>query len=334
MASTRHLRCFRGVRISYPPLGFSGSMFNWSTESFYYLYMELQIIDNVCPHCNEHIWVNKRVFANHVRWCRSNPRYQEILQGTRDKLHQTSTKQTHEVSCEVCGQKYEVVCTPHEYEIGKYKKTCCDGCAKKLTVSRTNLDEKANKIANSLKGRNVGRGKDITYYKKICPCCGIEFETRKFHKIYCSSECHNKYRKIINNTVVKKAYHSSCSFKFGIASYPEEFNTTLIKEYGWYSASNHGGNLTGVSRDHMFSCNEGWRQKIDPYIISHPANCELMRHNENFKKLDSCSISLEDLKQRIIDWNHKYGIYPNMIDYEFFEDNGIIFERFLNFEEN
>ena len=290
--------------------------------------MELQVINNICPHCNGHILANKRVFANHVRWCKSNPRYQEILQGTRDKLHQTSTKQTYEVSCEVCGQKYEVVCTPHKYEIGKYKKTCCDGCAKKLTQQHTNVCEKNHSIKQAM----MKYSKYISI--KICPCCGNEFEANSKHKIYCSAQCRNAYKKILNQTSIKTAYHASCSFKFGIASYPEEFNTTLIKEYGWYSASNPGGNLTGVSRDHRFSCNEGWRQKIDPYIISHPANCELMRHNENFKKLDSCSISLEDLKQRIIDWNHKYGIYPNMIDYKFFEDNGIIFERFLNFKEN
>lgn len=34
----------------------------------------LQIIKNECPYCNEILYANKRVFANHVRWCKKNPR--------------------------------------------------------------------------------------------------------------------------------------------------------------------------------------------------------------------------------------------------------------------
>ena len=65
----------------------------------------------------------------------------------------------------------------------------------------------------------------------------------------------------------------------------------------------------------MFSVDEGYKQNIDPYLISHPANCKLMKHEDNFKKKTECSITLEELKQRVSDWNEKYGAYKNKIDY-------------------
>ena len=65
----------------------------------------------------------------------------------------------------------------------------------------------------------------------------------------------------------------------------------------------------------MFSVDEGYKQNIDPYLISHPANCKLMKHEDNFKKKTECSITLDELKQRVNDWNKKYGVYENKIDY-------------------
>jgi len=47
---------------------------------------------------------------------------------------------------------------------------------------------------------------------------------------------------------------------------------------------------------------------IDPNIISHPANCQLMVHNENISKNRRSDISYEDLLKRIEDFNQKYSI--------------------------
>ena len=38
----------------------------------------------------------------------------------------------------------------------------------------------------------------------------------------------------------------------------------LIKKYGWYKAKNHGNNLNGISRDHMLSIADGFKNSIDP----------------------------------------------------------------------
>ena len=89
-------------------------------------------------------------------------------------------------------------------------------------------------------------------------------------------------------------------------TYPNEFDFSLIEKNGWYKAKNHGDNLNGVSRDHMYSIMEGFRNNIDPDIISHPANCKLLLHNDNVSKSDNCSITIDELKKRINEWENKY----------------------------
>ena len=125
-----------------------------------------------------------------------------------------------------------------------------------------------------------------------------------------------------------KTYKRLCEFKFALNSYPDEFDFTLIENYGWYKAKNRGDNLNGVSRDHIYSRDKGFENLIDPYIISHPANCQLLRHNDNVSKHSNCDIEIENLINKIKEWNQKYGEYPNTIDYKLFELLGINFQKF------
>ena len=107
----------------------------------------------------------------------------------------------------------------------------------------------------------------------------------------------------------RKKYRQNCQFVFNLKDYSDEFNFHLIKEYGWYSAPNRGGNTNGISRDHMYSISDGFKNKVSPLIISHPANCQLMRHEENFHSKNSkSSINLDKLKNLIDIWGIKYNI--------------------------
>ena len=101
-------------------------------------------------------------------------------------------------------------------------------------------------------------------------------------------------------------YRGECSFKFNLATYPDEFDFALVTQYGWYSAKNRGNNSGGVSRDHMVSVRYGFDNKVDPKIISHPANCALILHRDNTRKQMKCSITLRELMQRISEWDSKY----------------------------
>lgn len=106
----------------------------------------------------------------------------------------------------------------------------------------------------------------------------------------------------------KIEYRKACQFRFALKNFPEEFDFNLIEEYGWYKAKNRGDNPCGISRDHMYSINEGFKNNVDPYYISHPGNCRLMRHDDNSKKNRGCSITLEELIKRVKEWDLKYGV--------------------------
>jgi hypothetical protein len=146
----------------------------------------------------------------------------------------------------------------------------------------------------------------IEYYSNVkrCPNCNKMLPFNKRTNTYCNIDCKNEFFR--KNRTEMENYKKDCQFKFALNDYPNEFNFSLIEKYGWYKAKNRGDNLNGVSRDHMYSIMEGFRNDIDPKLISHPANCKLMCHNKNVSKNDKCSISIEELKEKINEWNEKY----------------------------
>ena len=104
-------------------------------------------------------------------------------------------------------------------------------------------------------------------------------------------------------------YKSYASFRFSLNKYENEFDFSLIKEHGWYRAINNGNNPNGISRDHIFSVKQGMITNLNPFIISHPANCRLIKHTENRIKNKKCDISIDELNMKIQTWELKYGNY-------------------------
>jgi len=100
-----------------------------------------------------------------------------------------------------------------------------------------------------------------------------------------------------------KYFRPLCEFDFNFDDYKEFFNMELVKEYGWYSPKNKKNNLNGVSRDHLYSVSDGFKNKIDPEIIKHPANCNLVLHKHNQNKKNKSTITIEDLVERIRNWD-------------------------------
>ena len=100
-------------------------------------------------------------------------------------------------------------------------------------------------------------------------------------------------------------YYSECLFRFNIYKYPDEFDLSLANLYGWYSPQK---NIRGVSRDHIFSASKAFHLNIDPIIIRHPANCKLMIHLDNLRKSNTCNITIEELKIKILEFDKKYGV--------------------------
>lgn len=97
-------------------------------------------------------------------------------------------------------------------------------------------------------------------------------------------------------------YVKAASFKHGFKTECEKQNA-LLKEYGVYN-TRENKNTNGCVRDHLLSRRYGFDNNIPTWIISHPANCEIVLHSENIRRAfdDDNLISIEELLERIENW--------------------------------
>jgi hypothetical protein len=167
---------------------------------------------------------------------------------------------------------------------------------KVLLANKSDKKRKQNSESLKLQYKN-GRSRDLSHLHTKEIYDKIEATKRKKRK--------NRISKV--DKLTKLEYRNACQFRFNLSDYNDEFDFNLIEEYGWYSASNRGNNLDGISRDHMYSVSEGYKNNIHPDIIAHPANCMLMQHRKNSSKYTHSSIKLNELLKRIDEWNIKYG---------------------------
>jgi len=200
-----------------------------------------------------------------------------------------------------CKNCYEVI----EYEKRNNEEFCGHSCRASFTNGNRDYTKWSLKISKSL-CKFYNSSKVDGYYNLICNFCKESFRRKRKDIKFCSKSCKKLFFRVDKDEY--KSYKNDCNFKFNLSDYKEEFDFSLVEKYGWYSPTNKKNNLGGVSRDHMVSVREGFENKIDPKIISHPANCKLMIHNENVSKHKKSSISLEDLMEKIKKFENKYGI--------------------------
>ena len=236
---------------------------------------------------------NGKIMSNHKRWQHIMPKGSDRYNSTCQKIKNSCKEETITKTCicEKCGKNFTQALTETQWSKGHgIRKFCSVKCAH----SRAHSTETKKKISKSLMGPD-----------KICPFCGKSFHTKS---TFCSRGCAMKNRYINVNRESFKYYQIQCAFTFALKDYPDEFDFGLIEKYGWYSPKNSNKpNLAGVSRDHMVSIKWGWENKVDPKIISHPANCKLVLQPKNASKHTDCSITYEELLERIEAWNKKYG---------------------------
>jgi hypothetical protein len=185
-------------------------------------------------------------------------------------------------------------CPKCEIEHEKYGIFCSRKCANSRGPRSQQFKDLVSK---KLSGRKQTPKTSIKISHKIlCEMC----ETLHTNSRFCCKICYLNYFKSIRNE--KQNYKIACQFRFNVYNYIDRFDLHLIVQYGWYSAANRGNNQNGVQRDHMYSISDGFKNNIDPFIISHPANCRLVHNFENQRKRSKSSILLEDLIQRIKNW--------------------------------
>ena len=97
-------------------------------------------------------------------------------------------------------------------------------------------------------------------------------------------------------------YYKAAEFKHGFefTCYTTDKEKKLLNELGVY---NNRKNKKGCVRDHLLSRRYGFENNIPTWIISHPANCEIIPHNENLsrssRKEGDNLITFEELLKRI-----------------------------------
>jgi hypothetical protein len=196
---------------------------------------------------------------------------------------------TTTTSCKNCGNSFE------SYSREK-RMFCSKSCSATFNnSSREHSEDTKQKISDKLKVIPRKRKKKHTT-NRICKICN-ELTVVQKHKSICEN-CKTDYYQF---------YRHECNFKFSVFDYPNEFDLDLIEVHGWYSPSNKRNNLNGVSKDHMYSVMDGYKNKVSSEIISHPANCKLMLYSDNSRKKDNSSITLEDLLKKISHWDKKYS---------------------------
>lgn len=197
-----------------------------------------------------------------------------------------------------------------------YEKRGCKFCNKSCAATYNNLHSSANRKRGpekKIKTKRIKKDKvKIIKPKKIkqaiipppfsklyiCTCshCGTKFSTKNKNK-YCT-----------NHKDLYKSDRTLFLFSFNVYHYPDLFDISLIEQYGWYSPGNRGPkNINGISRDHRVSVTDAIKNGYDPFYITHPLNCELMRHNENKSKYTKSSITYEELKQLVHNYNMAEG---------------------------
>lgn len=99
----------------------------------------------------------------------------------------------------------------------------------------------------------------------------------------------------------REKYYAECEFNFPDDLLPYTKSSHLIGQHPWYNP--HFPKENGLTKDHMISKSYGYWHNIDSYLISHPANCEIMLKDINSSKNDSCSITVNELIERVEWWN-------------------------------
>lgn len=253
-----------------------------------------------CKYCKEMFaFSNKSEKANHSRWCEYNPKRNDTLT-LADSIRKSKDlkygkKQSYNVNCYKCNKDFQVIEREFSFPI-KEKYFCSRICAN----SRIITDEHKAKTSKKLTKNKL--------IHKMCLQCNVFFSTKRKNCKYCSLSCAQKFRHKDLDKSSLSYYRAQCGFKFNLKDYPEEFDFSLIEQFGWYKAKNRGDNLNGVSRDHLVSVRFGYDNNVDPYLMSHPANCQLLQHGKNVSKGKKSNLSLDELIENVRVWNLKYNM--------------------------
>ena len=140
-------------------------------------------------------------------------------------------KKRYDVICHKCTTCFFVEEYENEFPI-KDKYFCNRSCANSRGKRTKEVKEKIKKSLRS-----------ETKYD-TCNICNKKWYNSRNSKT-CSRSCANESIRIKREKKLteKESYRKLTNFKFNLSDYPDEFDFSLVEQYGWYKAKNRGDNL-------------------------------------------------------------------------------------------
>ena len=208
------------------------------------------------------------------------------------------------MNCENCSIEHVGI-----YGSGRFCGVSCSRSfstkSKREEINKKVSSKMANRKLSDQHKKNIEQANNFNRKDKIlrhCLDCNSIMYCRPSNRgKFCRATCWINYTE--KNKQPFLLYRQRCNFVFKFEDYPDKFDLTLVEQHGWYSPSNKGNNLNGVSKDHMVSVRSGFDLGIDPEVIKHPANCKIMLHKQNQSKREKSSITIEELLERIRSWS-------------------------------
>jgi len=165
---------------------------------------------------------------------------------------------------------------------------------KELHANEEWLSAKSSRISDAVKHRGGHVGKNNPMYGKSHSIKSLELLTEKANNRDPACYATATETKIARGIAIPKEQKTEWEF------YREQvFNYTRKSWQRHQDKINPEGLVRGTDYelDHKFSITEGFKQNVDPEIIGHHINLELIPKSVNRSKRIRCSITLEELLQ-------------------------------------
>jgi len=182
----------------------------------------------------------------------------------------------------------------------KTGKSLLDERSKKCSITKNTLDIKTGLTNAQISGKKCSETKKINGIINHWDTCSEYEKKRRLKKQYISTRKHHEitgYWRKKENINNYELYFTESKFKHGFRT-SNKNEKNLLSEYGVFNSFT---NTKGCVRDHLLSRRYGFENNIPVWIISHPANCEIVLHSENVKRSNTNDnqITLNELLERI-----------------------------------
>ena len=274
-------------------------------------------------------WISKNnesIYKIIINWCNLQPDLKNIE--FKRKVYHYINKQTHIPSCKECGNEVK-----YKRLVDGYSEYCSDKCVKvsedyhkkwKETWKKNNSDgkfiDKRNETLTEKYGSTFNNFIKEKRKQSNLKKYGVEnvFQIDKIKKRRKETLKQKYGSENFNNTDktrTTRIYNQTQIDDEKIDSFIDYKKIVTNRTNTIYRNNKKNINPKDLTRsikqyhlDHIYSIKQGFLNNLPLSIITHPCNLHLIHYKVNLKKQDNCWISIEELLNRIINYNENIEI--------------------------